>query len=98
MIFNHPSIRRFRRWLASHISVDTAPIKRPGAMLTFYDDGSAQTECVKGFLLTADQNAALQDFIAEQMGETLEQFERQRLAMRAQAEKVIVMPLAREIH
>lgn len=91
-------LKRFRRWLAKHISVDSGPIRRVGATLTFYDDGSAQTECCKGFLLNGDQNAALQDFIADQMGETIDQFEKQRQAMRAQAEKVVIMPMSREIN
>jgi len=82
-------LRRFRRWLAGHISVDS---RRAGAVLTFYDDGSATTECCKGFLLTGDQNAVLQDFIADQMGETLDRFERTRRLV--EAEKVVVMPMS----
>jgi hypothetical protein len=91
-------LRRFRRWLARHISVDTLPLKRAGAVLTFYDDGSSETVVSRGFLLTSAQNAALQEFIAEQMGETLEQFERERVRVRMMDELATALPVSREVN
>ena len=87
-------LQRLRRWLIGNVEVHTMPVRRIGAALYFFEDGSATIESTSGFVLNRQQNEAMREFTLQQMEATLEAFESARRKM----DNVIPMPMSKEIN
>lgn len=92
-------LNRLRLMLSNNLQIESmsmeAAMRRRMVCLSFYDDGSSDTDMVGDYMLTSAQQQVIRNFELDQMQMALERFE----ALRRDAQtNVIAFPGSHEIH